>query len=797
TVLVDCASGEFPNSDLNHDGVVDNLDFDLLSTLWLNDCYEKSCYNIDIKEDGLIDLFDFAHFSDSWQVIDYNSYQIAHWTFDEGSGSIAYDSTLNGHDGDLTSMYSSWTSGKRAGALYFDGINDYVSIYEVSNGLGQYFERDFSIALWVNQYSPQTDYEVIIGIESTSRFEASGFEGFTIETYYGVPAIYIAYADTEREIIPASVSLNLDNWQHLCVVREGSSVRIYLDGKLDTSEVITGADIKFGSAWPGYDVIGATKDSFFGRTGGFHGKLDDIHLYNFAIPESLIHKLAQQDYAWLPEPEDDSSTVSSDTCLTWQKGTWAGDYNCHDVFLGTDYGQVLNADTSAPQIYKARQTSCLFDPGGLDSDTLYFWRVDDVNGTQTHTGSVWSFTTTDLIASIEASSSQIGFDPYGAYDNYRFEETTGKCWKGQPDQGSWYWQLNFTEPRQIGSILMIMSEHESIQENTPTDYKWQYSNNGTTWYDLTETIVVGEKRLFRIQRLDTAVTVEHLRIQISGCVGTYPTIREVELYDETDANIPFDDWLIAVNITEYPELPGVSNTDWFIDVARDCSGWSDVQGQQIWLPNFDESFLNIEPYPLCVFLSGSYYEWCQRTQSYFAGLQEVVINENIPIWGSCGGAQVLGLLIEPGYRNPWDCPRCRYGHSPAWSPIYGHIGYYDPGIEPQSCGNYDNCIGESGAYWISKVTSDPVFAGLSNPFRVLESHIGQLEYLPSGWHQIGGPGPGTLTELQCFRKTDKYIYGAQFHIENDHTSETNSNARKIMANFLSLAQLAGGYQPLL
>lgn len=803
--LISPAVAVFPDSDLNQDGIVNYLDLYQISDFWLSDCYEKPAFNIDITQDEFIDFYDFAHLSGNWQVTNYNSYQIGHWTFDEGSGYVAYDSTQNGHNAQFRNMYqSAWVSGKRQGALYFDGSNDYLSIYELDNGLGQYFVRDFSIAVWVNQSSIDERWQTIIGIESTSRFEYYGFEGFTIELDYGVPAIYIAFEDDQREIVPATVPLPLNQWQHLCIVREGTEVKIYLDGELNKSQVITGANIKFGSAWPGYDVIGATNDSYYGHTGEFEGKLDDIHLYNFAIPESLVLKLAQQDYAWLSQPDNNSVNISTETNLSWQKGTWTQEYDCHDIYLGTNYSEISNADTNTAQIYKGRQTSCLFNPCGLDSDTLYYWRVDDINGTQTHIGEVWSFTTADYISSIEASSSQTGFDPYGAYDNDRFGATVGKCWKGQSGQGSWYWQINFSEPRQIGSILMIMGEPGAtvdrfrfFQNNTPLDYKWRYSNNGSTWYDLTETIETDEKRLFRIHRLNTPLTAEHLRLEVSDCIGSYPTIREIELYSNTDADITFDDWLVAVDITEDMDPHG--NTDWFIELAQECSGWSNVQGQQIWLGDFDESFLNIEPYPLCVFLSGSFNEWCQRNQFYFSGLQEVLDNENIPIWGSCGGAQVLGLLADTGYDNPWDCPRCRYFHNPSWSPIYGHIGYHNPSIEPQDCNlnDYSNCIFETGPYWISKEgnPADPVFAGLSDPFLAYESHCGQLEYLPVGWHQVGGKGDSdTLTEFQCFRRTGTCIYGAQFHIENYH-SQTWDNAIQIMTNFLSLAQSAGGYQP--
>ena len=353
---------------------------------------------------------------------------------------------------------SAWTAGKRGKAIQFDGIDDYLSISETSNGLGQHFKRDFTIALWINQSSPQTGYQVPIGIEDTSQFIASGFEGFSIEIYNGVPSIYVAYTDTQREIVPASGPLPANQWLHLCVVREGPLLKIYYDGKLNTSQVITPANIKFGSAWPGYDVIGTSYDSWYGHENHFYGKLDDIHLYNFAIPESLIHKLAQQDYAWLPEPENGTTNVYVESSLSWQKGTWPRDYNCHDVYLGTDYNQVFSANTNTAGIYKGRQTSRLFDPCSLNPNTFYYWRVDDFNGTQIHKGSVWSFKTSDNISSIVASSSQAGFGPYGAYDGSRFDNDFGKCWKGMPGEGSLVMANKLHVPRQIGSVLMIMGE---------------------------------------------------------------------------------------------------------------------------------------------------------------------------------------------------------------------------------------------------------------------------------------------------------------------------------------------------
>src|SRR5262245_13005486 len=51
---------------------------------------------------------------------------IGYWSFNEGSGTFASDSSGNGNNGTLVNG-PIWTSGEIAGALSFDGVDDYVS----------------------------------------------------------------------------------------------------------------------------------------------------------------------------------------------------------------------------------------------------------------------------------------------------------------------------------------------------------------------------------------------------------------------------------------------------------------------------------------------------------------------------------------------------------------------------------------------------------------------------------------------------------------------------------------------
>jgi hypothetical protein len=54
----------------------------------------------------------------------------------------------------------------------------------------------------------------------------------------------------------------------------------------------------------------------------------------------------------------------------------------------------------------------------------------------------------------------------------------------------------------------------------------------------------------------------------------------------------------------------------------------------------------------------------------------MLLNKNLPLWASCGGAQGLAILAEVGVDHRWDCPHCRDPLAPQ-TPIYTHIGSRD------------------------------------------------------------------------------------------------------------------------
>jgi hypothetical protein len=99
-----------------------------------------------------------------------------------------------------------------------------------------------------------------------------------------------------------------------------------------------------------------------------------------------------------PKPANGAVDVTQTPVLTWVPGVFA---DSHEVFFGIDAEAVKNADTSSPE-YKGSGNlgSESFEPGQLEWNTTYYWRIDEANNTNADspwTGPLWSFTTANFL----------------------------------------------------------------------------------------------------------------------------------------------------------------------------------------------------------------------------------------------------------------------------------------------------------------------------------------------------------------------------------------------------------------
>ena len=97
-----------------------------------------------------------------------------------------------------------------------------------------------------------------------------------------------------------------------------------------------------------------------------------------------------------PEPANGVLNVQMNAILTW---TPADSSASHELYFGTDKEAIRTADKSSPEYQGSKALGAeSFDPGLLEPDTIYTWRVDEVDDQgNVSKGPLWSFTTGDYL----------------------------------------------------------------------------------------------------------------------------------------------------------------------------------------------------------------------------------------------------------------------------------------------------------------------------------------------------------------------------------------------------------------
>jgi len=121
-----------------------------------------------------------------------------------------------------------------------------------------------------------------------------------------------------------------------------------------------------------------------------------------------------------PNPFNGAVDVKHSPVLTWSPGVFAAS---HEVYFGIDKGAVKNADTSSPE-YKGSGNlgSESYEPGQLEWNTTYYWRIDEANNANADspwTGPLWSFTTANFLL-IDDMESYNDLDPADPESNRIF-----------------------------------------------------------------------------------------------------------------------------------------------------------------------------------------------------------------------------------------------------------------------------------------------------------------------------------------------------------------------------------------
>ncbi|UCF14460.1 MAG: hypothetical protein JSW59_13685 [Phycisphaerales bacterium] len=125
--------------------------------------------------------------------------------------------------------------------------------------------------------------------------------------------------------------------------------------------------------------------------------------------------------AYDPTPADGARYVGTEgTTLIWTGGM---DSRLHSVYFGDNFDDVNDAAGAG------LQTMASYNPGVLEPDKSYYWRVDEFDGLNTIKGDLWSFSTVPTLPVIDPSL--LGW--------WKFDEGAGDTavdWSGHGNHGT-------------------------------------------------------------------------------------------------------------------------------------------------------------------------------------------------------------------------------------------------------------------------------------------------------------------------------------------------------------------------
>jgi hypothetical protein len=221
---------------------------------------------------------------------------VLYFNFDNTSGTTAYDLSGNDRHGTLKNMENNdWiTSGAPLGsisvydyneeytyslagggrALNFDSVNDYVSL---GNRNELILGNTFTIEAWIYATPSDGDYYAIIGNQTDINVSESRSPSLWLNSYTKIH--YDSYrTDNTRCIIESTETITANQWNHIAVVFDSTTLKLYGNG----------TEVYSSDSCSGYDL----KDipiNYIGKLDNyFQGSIDEVRLWTVARTATQI-----------------------------------------------------------------------------------------------------------------------------------------------------------------------------------------------------------------------------------------------------------------------------------------------------------------------------------------------------------------------------------------------------------------------------------------------------------------------------------------------------------------------------
>jgi hypothetical protein len=158
--------------------------------------------------------------------------------------------------------------------LVFDGTDDYVSLGNATT-LG-FTSQNFTIEAWIKPDTVARRMEIF----TRHKYNNDGYRLDAITN--GTLEFYTFQSGANQVSKTSSAVLTIDNWSHIAVVRQGTSVRIYVNGVNVTGTAGSHID-------PAYS---ASRNASIGTSYTpevFDGTISEVRVWNYARSESQIN----------------------------------------------------------------------------------------------------------------------------------------------------------------------------------------------------------------------------------------------------------------------------------------------------------------------------------------------------------------------------------------------------------------------------------------------------------------------------------------------------------------------------
>jgi len=233
-----------------------------------------------------------------------NANLLAYFTFDEGSGSTAYDYSGNSNTGTVVLGSGNWTGGIINGALNFDGESTQVA---VPNSPSLNPVNGITVAAWVNAGGWFSNARILEKGRSDNQY------GLLINGSGQLVFLLASVTNGTSVTSPPSTGV----WHHLAASYDQSVISLYIDGQLAAQQSASGPlpvttdPLAIGEKPSGSPLF------------AFYGVIDDVRVYGSALPPAQISQLYNTDSVgdeianwWREQYFGSSSATGSTSCAT-------------------------------------------------------------------------------------------------------------------------------------------------------------------------------------------------------------------------------------------------------------------------------------------------------------------------------------------------------------------------------------------------------------------------------------------------------------------------------------------------